>query len=80
MGGDATFGGLSDSFEMTDCEAGGDVRCDDIEEVEYDGDGEVAFLHEMKAAFCICTVTINCSFSGRQCCSFLLLIKCEWFE
>ena len=34
FGGDATFGGLSDSLEMTDCDAGGDVRCDDSDDVE----------------------------------------------
>ena len=34
FGGDAMFGGLSDSLEMTDCDAGGDVRCDDSDDVE----------------------------------------------
>lgn len=32
--GEGTFGGLSDSFDRIDCDAGGDVRCDDIEEFE----------------------------------------------
>jgi hypothetical protein len=44
LGGDGTFGGLSDSLESIDCDAGGDVRCDDTDEFEYDGDGDVAFL------------------------------------
>ena len=32
--GECSFGGLSDSFDKTDCDAGGDVRCDDIDEFE----------------------------------------------
>jgi hypothetical protein len=47
FGGEGTVGGLSDSLDGIDCDesvAGGDARCDDIDELEYEGDGDLAFL------------------------------------